>query len=441
MMFFEDELLRRLDLNSDTDATDNNRVARPLRIAIYSHDAEGLGHLRRNLLVSRALLTDDRQPSILLISGLRESAVYGLPPGVDCVTLPSLGKTSDGCYRPRSLNVETEHLVRLRSSLIHAAVASFRPDVLIVDKKPLGVFGELRESLIWMREQPGASVILGLRDILDDPETVRREWAQGDCIGAMRDYYDRVWVYGDRRVYDTAEQYALPADVAGKIRYLGYLNPRDVPTGGRESSAGSHALVEAMDLPARDVTLCVIGGGRDGVPLATEFLRARLPEGGGGILVTGPLMAGEDRAMLHMLADERDDMRLIEFVTNPQPLMCCADRVISMGGYNTVCEVLAFQKRALIIPRVSPRREQIIRAERFEALGLLDMLPPDDLTAEALSAWIDADEGPVRAAQHVIDFGGVRRLPRMLNEALRAKSPPAPTVGVRVNNGTAARHV
>ncbi len=437
MMFFEDELLRRLDLNTEA----GGREGHPLRVAIYSHDAEGLGHLRRNLLISRSLLSEDPRLSILLISGLRESAVYGLPQGVDCVTLPAMRKSSDGTYHARSLHVDTEHLARLRGSLIHAAVASYRPDVLIVDKKPLGIFGELRESLRWMREQTGARVILGLRDILDEPETVRREWAQSGCVEAMRSFYDRIWVYGDRRVYDVAEAYALPDDVAQKIRYAGYLNPRDVPTGRNGSASGGEALSEAMNLPGHDLTLCVIGGGRDGVPLASAFLRARLPEGGGGILVTGPLMAGEDRAMLHMLAAEREDIRLIEFVTDPQPLMCCANRVISMGGYNTVCEVLSHQKRALVVPRVTPRREQIIRAERFAARGLLDMLHPDDLSPEALSSWIVADEGPVRAAESVLDFRGIRRIPRMLREMFVDDAPPASEPVVRVQNGSVARHV
>ena len=200
-------------------------------------------------------------------------------------------------------------------------------------------------------------------------------------------------------------------------------------------------MPEAMDLPSGDLTLCVIGGGRDGMPLASAFLRAKLPAGRGGVLVTGPLMEGEDRTLLHSLASGRSDMRLIEFVTDPQPLMCCADRVISMGGYNTVCEVLAFQKRALIVPRVTPRREQIIRAERFSALGLLDVLHPDGLSPGALESWIGAEAGAVRAAETVLDFHGARRLPELLVEALLDAARVAPAVQVVARNGKAAGHV
>lgn len=437
MMFLEDELLRRLDLGADA----GFRSPRPLRIAIYSHDAQGLGHLRRNLLISRSLFAEDLRPSVLLISGLRETAAYDLPPGVDSVTLPSFGKAADGSYYPRSLQIETEQLVKLRSALIHAAVASFRPDVLIVDKLPLGIFGELKPALIWMKDQIGASIVLGLRDILDEPEVVHREWARDNCTEAIRKYYNRVWVYGDRRVFDTAAEYSLPADVAAKTRYTGYLNPRDVPVGQSSSKSGQAALAEVMDLPPGPLTLCVIGGGRDGVPLAKAFLQAKLPAGTGGVLVTGPLMDGEDRALLHAMANKRPDLHLIEFVTDPQPLMCCAERVICMGGYNTVCEVLAFQKRALIVPRVRPRREQIIRAERLAALGLVDVLHPDDLTGHALSEWIASANGAVRSADAALDFHGARRLPELLIEALLSAARDASRPPVEIQRREAARRV
>jgi predicted glycosyltransferase len=437
MMFLEDDMMRRLE----TGTGGEGRAPRPLRIAIYSHDAQGLGHLRRNLLISRSLFAEDLRPSVLLISGLRETAAYDLPAGVDSVTLPALGKAADGSYYPRSLRIETDHLMRVRAALIHAAVASFLPDVLIVDKLPLGIFGELKPALMWLRDQIGVKVVLGLRDILDEPETVRREWTRDNYTGAIREYYDRIWVYGDKAVYDTAAEYSLPADVAAKIRYTGYLNPRDVPSGQAGTRAGRAAMEEAMDLPPGPLTLCVIGGGRDGTPLAAAFLRARLPAGGGGVLVTGPLMEGADRALLHSLAAGRPEFRLIEFVTDPQPLMCCADQVIAMGGYNTVCEVLAFQKRALIVPRVMPRREQIIRAERLSALGLLDVLHPDDLTAESLSTWIGAEAGPVRPAETVLDFHGAKRLPEFLIEAFLQGSPAGATAKAVVRSRKAVRHV
>lgn len=441
MMFFEDELVRGLDLPDSLDGTGSRGTA-PLRIAFYSHDAQGLGHLRRNLLISRSLSAMEPAPSILLLSGLRETATFGLPDGVDCVTLPSLGKDSAGQYETRSLGIETDDLISLRSDLILSAIRSYRPDVLIVDKLPLGVLGELAPSLAWLRKNTRARLVVGMRDILDEPGVVRREWARDNTIEVIREYYDRVWVYGDRDVYAVEDEYSIPADIAAKIRYTGYLNPRDE---GLSASCSrpqqSPSLSEIMDVPGGSLTLCSIGGGRDGLPLAMSFLESDLPAGSGGVLVTGPLMDGEDRALLNSMVAGRSDMRLIEFVTDPEPLLCCADRVICMGGYNSVCEVLALQKRALIVPRVTPRREQIIRAERFAGLGLLDMLHPDELDGGSISAWMNAGDAPVRPAETALDFDGLGRLPSLLDEVRASRREASDFPGIVVRNGKGARHV
>lgn len=66
--------------------------------------------------------------------------------------------------------------------------------------------------------------------------------------------------------------------------------------------------------------------------------------------------------------------------------------VASMGGYNTFCEILSFDKRALLVPRHTPRLEQTIRAEAAERLGLIRMLrEPDGVpVADAMSAALRA---------------------------------------------------
>ena len=48
-----------------------------------------------------------------------------------------------------------------------------------------------------------------------------------------------------------------------------------------------------------------------------------------------------------------------------------------MAGYNTFCEILSYDKRALVIPRLEPRKEQLIRAARAQDFGLLKVLVPE----------------------------------------------------------------
>jgi predicted glycosyltransferase len=383
------------------------------RIALYSHDTQGLGHVRRNLLVARSLGQGDSPPVILVLSGLRETSAFPMPPGVDCLTLPSVGKGIDGRYFPRSLDVPMVDLLEVRSKAIHAVLRSFDPDVMIVDKVPRGVYDELVPALAQLRARGRARVVLGLREVLDDPPTVRREWEDGHYAAALRAYYDRIWVYGDPAVYDPVAEYSFPSDIADMTRYTGYLNPRHVRPPVEEAAPLGF---DASDGP---VALCLVGGGADGVPLAEAFLRARFP--GCGALVTGPLMPQAERLRLRRLAARRRDVRVIEFMTDPCPLLARADRVIAMGGYNTMCEVLAYGKPAMIVPRVRPRSEQLIRATRLADLGLVDVLDPGDLGPEALGAWLAQERRAPPPAELVIDFGGVNRLPALLQEVRAAR--------------------
>jgi predicted glycosyltransferase len=48
--------------------------------------------------------------------------------------------------------------------------------------------------------------------------------------------------------------------------------------------------------------------------------------------------------------------------------------VVAMGGYNTFCEILSFDKKAIIVPRTKPRLEQFIRARAARNVGLIEML-------------------------------------------------------------------
>jgi predicted glycosyltransferase len=84
-------------------------------------------------------------------------------------------------------------------------------------------------------------------------------------------------------------------------------------------------------------------------------------------------------------------LEAITFEANIEPLMKHALAVIAMGGYNTFCEILSFDKRALLVPRTFPRTEQYIRAARASELGLVSMLLPEEIPdpvrmAEAIRA-------------------------------------------------------
>lgn len=377
------------------------------RVALYSHDTQGLGHIRRNLAIATALAAAEPASEILIISGAPGAGALPLPPGTDCLTLPALGKRADGSYQPRSLAASLGALTELRSRIIQAALTSFDPDLLIVDKVPWGACGELEPALADLRSRGKARCVLGLRDVLDAPDVARREWRQQRATEAVMLHYDAVWIYGDPSTFDLVADCGLPPVVARRVTYTGYL-------GHRRPATHSGPI---GPLPSNPFALCLVGGGQDGLDLAAAFVQARLPDGRSGVVLTGPYMTGEDRCVLDRCAADRPDMVVAGYVGGAEHLVTAAESVVSMGGYNSVCELLTSGKRALIVPRVRPRAEQLVRAARLAEHGLVDLLHPDDLSPERLSTWLATAPGDM-APRDRIDLDGLARLPGLADEIL-----------------------
>ncbi|PYG00468.1 Predicted glycosyl transferase [Georgenia satyanarayanai] len=378
---------------------------RRLRVALYSHDALGLGHVRRNLAIARALTTLGPAPDVLLLTGAPEAVTAQRPAHCDLVSLPALAKDATGAYSARHLSVDEAHIRHMRRAVLTAALSSFRPDVLVVDKHPRGFLGELEPALALLRAA-GTRIVLGLRDVLDDAVTSRREWDADRGAQALRRWYDQVWVYGDRAVHDLTAELDLPA---ARTVHTGYLAT------GRQ---GGPAVTE-VDNP---YVLAMVGGGSDGAHLAEAFVRTTMPAGHHGVLVTGPQMPADDVRRVTEIAAHRTDLTVRTFVEDAEALIGGAAAVVSMGGYNTVCEALALGVRLLVVPRVRPRQEQLVRARLLTAVGVLDHLPPERLTSPALERWLArAVTAQPDAPEDVVDLGGLTRLPHLLTSLVATK--------------------
>ena len=297
---------------------------------------------------------------------------------------------------------------------------TLKPDVLIVDNVTSGALRELDPALEALRARGRTRLVLGLRDVLDDPVMLQDEWARAQNHEAVLRYYDAIWVYGDPAVYDPVREYGFAPDVATKVRYTGYLDQR-----ARTRYAGRQREdpIALLGLPPGPLALCLVGSGQDGAQLAEAFAQAELPNDTNGVLVTGPSMPLDARRRVARAAAGRPGRRIVRFLSEPTRLVRRAAHVVAMGGYNTICEVLSFRKSALIVPRVAPRREQLIRAKRLEALGLIDVLHPADLTPRALSDWLARERTPPLARRRV-DLDGLTRVPRLVEELL-ATTPDA----------------
>ena len=259
---------------------------RRLRVALYSHDAMGVGHVRRNLLIAQILGQPPHRATTLMICGVHEATAFCSGYGVDCLTIPSLEKVDNNAYRPRDLYLSKEDIISLRSETMRGSLQAFRPDLLVVDKVPKGLENELVNIVPALRAR-GTRVVFGMREVLDDASVVQRDWKQRGFPEFLQQHYDQIWVYGDPNIFDPVAAYALQT-LSEKVRYTGYFDQRErLKFSAQQGSQPADAA-----LATENTILCMVGGGQDGVAVAEAFAKSQFPPGMIGLLVTGPLMAG-----------------------------------------------------------------------------------------------------------------------------------------------------
>ena len=339
------------------------------RILIYSHDTFGLGHLRRCRAIAHHLVEQNKQLTVLILSGSPIIGSFDFRTRVDFVRVPGVIKLRNGEYTSLSLHMDIEDTLMLRSSIIKHTASIFDPDVFIVDKEPIGLRGEVKETLEMLKER-GTRLILGLRDVMDEPKLLAAEWHSKKVRPVVEDLYDEIWVYGLPQICNPLENMGLSEKTQRKTIYTGYL-PRQV---------GTAPNLPDLDIVKRPFLLATTGGGGDGEEMVDWVLNAYesdplLPYP--VLLVLGPFMQPEVRARFAKRTANLDRVEAITFDPHLESLMTHAAGVVAMGGYNTFCEILSFNKRALIVPREKPRLEQRIRALRAQELGLSKVLIND----------------------------------------------------------------
>lgn len=374
-----------------------------MRFLFYSHDGQGLGHVRRNLAIAEAVTQLAPSSTVLLVSSADHIDSLVVPPRVDILKLPGIRKVDNTSYEARSLGMTSAETWAMRSALIASATRSFAPAVLLSDKHPLGAHGELRAALAVLRAAGGRAV-LGLRDILDSPATVRHEWARSRVVPAIDRVYDRVLVYGSPEVLDVVEAYGLPESVARKLTYCGYV--ASVPAAGQRSPLRA-------DSDGRPTVVGTAGGGGDGYAMLDWFIRASVGAPWHPVVVAGSDASSEEQEAL------RRDVLAVggtfhRFVRNLPVHFPHIRVLVCMGGYNTVAEALDAAVPTVVVPRTEPRQEQLIRARAFAGLGLLQMVEPDPEVGPALRGAMTEALGESRirirrAVTRHLDLDGARR--------------------------------
>ena len=391
----------------------------PRRFLFYSHDGLGLGDVRRSLSIASELAELSPDASVLLVTGTDEVESLGVPARVGILKLPGFQERDDRATGGR-LQIPRGEVRMLRERLLAATAETFQPEVVLVDGHPFGVGGELGPALEIARAF-GARAVLGLCDVIDDPTTVDVEWHARGLFERITAYYSRVLVYGQPDVLDPVRDCTFPQSVRAITSFCGYVvspaRERSEPL-GLDDAPGSLKK-------ARPRVLATAGGGADGFPVLETFLEAAQTADWRATVVAGPeCPPGRVRRLEEMAADA--DVTFRHFVPSLTSEFSSLDALVCMGGYNTLAEAVASGVPTVCVPRVRPRREQLIRAEAFARKGLIRVLEPDRLATEVLRTEIEAAliSRSLRPRTK-LDLGGGRRVAHHLME-LAALHPSRP---------------
>jgi len=406
----------------------------PKRLAIYTHDTYGMGHVRRCFNIIDALCAEHKDWPILLISGSPALSKFDhRPSNVDIIKLPTLAPTGELENQPAHLPLSAKEIVSIRKKILKATLQAFEPDIFLVDNFPLGARKELLPSLKMLGERTTHKV-LGLRDIVEDPKKTKERWAKEGVYDVLSNDYDSILIYGHQEIFDAGEAYAMPDQVRDKLTYCGYVTrapsafQKSVPVRGEadcKSSVGArkrHLLV-------------TVGGGGDGLPLLNTFFQtAEVLSDFETTVVAGPMMGEGDWKKVQQRAASAENITAVKFLPDLVTHMGQADVVVCMGGYNTSAELIRLQRRAIIVPRdwrfgqhaigvgAGEEKEQKLRAEAMARNGYARVISPSDLTPESLAVAIREESAAKPGEMVPLSADGAKTVANLISDPSLAKA-------------------
>ena len=175
------------------------------RVLFYSHDGTGLGHLRITLGVATAYAALRPQDSLLLLTGSLQAGAFHCPrTSTSSKSRPCRsGSCTPRCRRPRAIPAPTT------ARFAFAPLWRWRPCRRLIPiwssstmPRPVFFGSSRRRSTGYGRQSEGRPLALLMRDITFGAQQTRTIWTNEGIYPLLDDVYDRILVYGDRRVFD-----------------------------------------------------------------------------------------------------------------------------------------------------------------------------------------------------------------------------------------------
>ena len=345
--------------------------------------------------------------SFLVITDLPVFGRFRLPPNLDYIHIPRLSGGVESSDEPTSRFESNEPALAIRSRLIAAAIESFEPHLVIVDRWPLGIENELEEPLYALRERnPMTRIVVGLWDVASRPHTMGQD-RSADCVcDTLHDLYDEIWLYGVPESHASKCRSSTGTELAHKAHFMGYLRHVMQADGSQKLAS------EAIDAE-QPLVLVTVGCGSNGYRLLDEYLNFLEEKFSSDVasfqthIVCGPMMSTAEKKGLDDRVAALESVSIHRFHKDLNPYINAASVVVSTAGYNTCCQILSHKKRAIVVPRSAENREQMLRAEFLSERGLIEMIHPDELCFDKLGAMVLEQLREFREEPNMKDFESV----------------------------------
>ncbi len=385
----------------------------PMKIVIYCQHVLGIGHLFRSLEICRALSGHE----VILITG-GPQLDSPLPDHVRHVRLADLQMNREfkGLFSSRD-DTPLEKIKAERRQHLLALFEREKPDCFLVELYPFGRKAfrfELDPVLQQLHDHRPAlcPVVCSVRDILvEKPDALKHE---ARAVKTLNRYFDAVLVHADPRLAQLSETFEQFDKITIPVVYTGYIAPRPAADSAMQ-------IRRRLQLGADEaLVIASAGSGSVGAGLlqavVTAFDRLAARKHCRLIVFSGPFVAPHEFEYLKQLAGT--GVCVEKFTPDFLSYLAAADLSVSMGGYNTTMNILVTGVPALVSP-FGQNREQRLRAERLDRMGVLTLLENKDLRPERLAARMDEKLSREKPPPVTMDLDGAAHTARWIENRLK----------------------
>lgn len=393
-------------------------------ILFYCQNLLGLGHLVRTTEIIRHLSKDFK---VCLVQGGTPVQGFQLPSGVETIHLPAIQVDPTTLWSENRIMVadsslSLDQVKEIRKNMLLKVFDVLQPDCLITEGFPFSKKNSLSFELVPLLERvkttkPSTKVVCSLRDIFMVKNTEDRAKKEEERCQFMNQYYDLLLYHSDQKVHRLEESFAKAKEIKCQVVYTGYVVQSLI-----ENTAFINENISRFS-SQKPTILVSVGGGKLGHDLleavieAAAILEKYLPHK--IQIFTGPLMPDDKFLQLQNLAADRTNINIRRFTTQLIAHMEKASLSISLGGYNTTMNVLKTGVRSMIYPS-NKDREQAIRAEKLEKMGILEVIRPENLEPAHLAEKIIAclNKEPVKNLCQNLELQGAQKTAQVLQNLL-----------------------